>query len=158
MITIHFDTAMAITGLSRRTLWRRISTNPKSSVTIGESKGHTQTRIDLDHALTWAELSFDSEERELVVSADAGDAQAQGELGCVLLAHAHPERAVYWLTRAAAQGQADAMQWLGQLYARGLGVAQDEAQAIDWIMQAAQHGHLIALRQVAALGLDAEGR
>lgn len=152
MPTIHFKTAMAITGLSRASLWRRISTHPGSSETIGESRGHTQTRIKLDSILAWAELSFDEEERVLISLADAGEVDAHCELGLVFLEHQRPERAIYWLKQAATLGHADAMQLLGQLYARGQGVEQDEAQAIEWIKQSAQHGHVIARRQVSELG------
>jgi hypothetical protein len=50
MPTIHFKTAMAITGLSRASLWRRIKAHPGSSETLGEAKGLLHTRIDLDRA------------------------------------------------------------------------------------------------------------
>ena len=88
-----------------------------------------------------------------ILPADAGEAVAQCELGLILIEHQRPERAVCWLELAAAQGHADAMQWLGKLHARGEGVERDEAQAIEWIKHAAAHGHLIAQRQVEELGL-----
>lgn len=151
MQTIHFDTATAIIGLSRRSLWRRISAEPGSSETIGKAKGHTHTRINIDSALAWSGLTLNEEERALIPAADAGDAVSQSELGLVLIEKKLPERAVYWLKQAAAQGQADAMQWLGKLYAQGEGVEKDEAQAIEWIKQAAEHGHQIAQRQIEEL-------
>ncbi|MEA3639663.1 MAG: sel1 repeat family protein [Lamprobacter sp.] len=152
MPTIHFKTAMAITGLSRASLWRRIKDHPGSSETLGESKGLLQTRIHLDSALTWAGLTLDEEERTLIPAADAGDAAAQRELGLVFLGLEQPQRAVHWLHLAAAQQDADAMQWLGKLYAGDEGVEQDEAQAMEWIKKAAAQGHLIAQRQVEELG------
>ncbi|MBK1649803.1 tetratricopeptide repeat protein [Rhabdochromatium marinum] len=153
MPTIHFKTAMAITGFSRATLWRRIKDHPGTSETLGESKGLLHTRIDLDSALTWAGLTLEDEDRALIPAADAGDAAAQRELGLLFLALTQPERAAHWLHLAAAQEDADAMQWLGKLYARGEGVEQDETKAIEWIKKAAEHGHVIARRQVAELGL-----
>ncbi|MBK5971158.1 MULTISPECIES: tetratricopeptide repeat protein [Thiorhodovibrio] len=153
MQTIHFNTAMAITGLSRSSLWRRISTNQGSSETVGEVRGHTRVRINLDSALAWAKLSLQDDDRELILSADAEHADAQCDLGLLLLEVGHPKRAIYWLEKAAAQGFADAMQWLSQCYARGDGVEPDEAQAAVWLKKAAQHGSVIAQRQVEALGL-----
>jgi TPR repeat protein len=153
MPTIHFKSAMALVGLSRASLWRRIKGHPGSSETIGESKGHTQTRLNLSHALNWAELRFDDEEMGHILPADAGDAKAQCELGLILIEHQRPERAIYWLELAAAQGYADAMQWLGQLTASGQDVEKDKARGIERIKQAAEHGHFIARRQVEALGL-----
>ncbi|WP_323696793.1 SEL1-like repeat protein [Thiorhodovibrio litoralis] len=80
-------------------------------------------------------------------------AAAQRELGLLFLALTQPERAAHWLHLAAAQADADAMQWLGKLHARGECVEQDETKAIEWIKKAAEHGHVIARRQVAELGL-----
>jgi TPR repeat protein len=153
MPTIHFKTAMAITGLSRASLWRRIKAHPGSSETLGEAKGLLHTRIDLDSALAWAGLTLADEDRALIPAADAGDAAAQRELGLLFLELERLERAVHWLHLAGAQADPDAMQWLGKLYARGQGVEKDEAAAIDWIKKAAEHGHLIAQLQVQELGL-----
>lgn len=153
MQTIHFDTAMAITGLSRTSLWRRISTHRGSSETLGQVKGHTRTRIDLDHALAWGGLTLNAEDRALVLAADAGDAAAQCDLGLLLLEVGQPKRAIPWLEKAAAQGVADAMQWLGKCYADGDGLERDEVQAMAWIKEASQDGSLIAQRQKEALGL-----
>ncbi|EIC21260.1 SEL1-like repeat protein [Thiorhodovibrio frisius] len=89
----------------------------------------------------------------MIPAADAGDAAAQRELGLLFLELTQPERAAHWLHLAAAQGDANAMQWLGKLHARGEGVELDEAQAIAWIKKAAEGGHIIAQRQVAELGL-----
>lgn len=153
MQTIHFNTAMAITGLSRSSLWRRISANQASSETVGEAKGHTHTRIDLDSAMAWAELNLNDDDRELILSADTGNADAQCDLGLLMLESGYPQRAIYWLEKSAMQGYADAMQWLGKCYARGEGIEKDDAKAVEWIKKAAQHGSAIAQRQVEELGL-----
>ena len=62
-------------------------------------------------------------------------------------------RPARWLHLAAAQEDADVMQCPGKLYARGEGVELDEEQAMVWIKKAAERGHLIARRQLEALGL-----
>ncbi|WPL19492.1 Sel1 repeat [Thiorhodovibrio winogradskyi] len=89
----------------------------------------------------------------MILDADAGAPAAVSEFGLWLLENGRDTLAVEWLTRAAQAGVADAMQWLGKLYASGQGVERDEAQAIVWIKKAAEAGHLIAQRQVAELGL-----
>ncbi|WPL18342.1 hypothetical protein Thiowin_03413 [Thiorhodovibrio winogradskyi] len=96
MPTIHFKTAMAITGFSRATLWRRIKNHPGTSETLGESKGLRHTRIDLDSALAWAGLTLEDEDRALIPAADAGDAPAQRELGLLFLELSRPDRAAHW--------------------------------------------------------------
>ena len=60
--------------------------------------------------------------------------------------------ALHFLTRAAEQGEADAMHWLGLLHAAGLGEAGDtQALALMWVAKAAAHGHAIAAQQLAGL-------
>lgn len=112
MPTIHFDTAMAITGLSRASLWRRISVHPGSSETRGQSKGHQRTRIDIDCALDWSRLALVDQDRALILGADAGHAGAQYGLALRLLELGNPQQAMLWLERAAIQGHAEAMQRL----------------------------------------------
>ncbi len=46
-----------------------------------------------------------------------------------------------WLRRAAAQGETVAQGDIGYLYEHGLGVAQDDAQAVQWYRQAAHAGY-----------------
>lgn len=75
---------------------------------------------------------------------------------------AYAAAAFYWLEQAAAQNQADAMQWLALLYAAGYGSTaevngqQNSPQngqhlAVMWLAKAAAHGHTIALQQMQAL-------
>jgi TPR repeat protein len=101
--------------------------------------------------LALAGLNFEAEECRLLVSADQGDSEAQTAMGQhFFLARRYPV-AVYWFERAAAQGDADAMQCLGQCYAAGNGVARDDNLALMWIAKAAAQGHVIARQQMAAL-------
>jgi hypothetical protein len=48
--------------------------------------------------------------------------------------------AIKWFRRAAAQGNADAANWLGSFYASGHGVAQDPAEAQRWYAKARADG------------------
>jgi TPR repeat protein len=51
------------------------------------------------------------------------------------------EKAVYWWTKAAEQGHADAQYYLGACYGRGEGVAKDSEKAVYWYTKAAEQGH-----------------
>jgi TPR repeat protein len=48
--------------------------------------------------------------------------------------------AVKWYLKAAQQEQADAQNWLGDLYQDGIFVPQDDAEAEKWYRKAAKQG------------------
>ncbi|MEX4218568.1 sel1 repeat family protein, partial [Haemophilus influenzae] len=48
--------------------------------------------------------------------------------------------AVKWYRKAAEQGYADAQLNLGNMYAKGLGVKQDDVEAVKWYRKAAEQG------------------
>ena len=54
------------------------------------------------------------------------------------------EKAVYWYTKAAEQGNVYAEYCLGWCYSKGLGVAQDDGQAINWYAKAGENGNVDA--------------
>ena len=58
--------------------------------------------------------------------------------------------------RAAEQGDAGNQYWLGYMYANGLGVAPDDAEAVAWFRRAAEQGHADA--QLKLAGMFAKGR
>lgn len=64
------------------------------------------------------------------------------------------EEALTHLKLAADQGAVTAMYDLYQAYALGLGTAPDQAQAFHWLDQAARHGHILAMRNLAQIHLD----
>ena len=61
------------------------------------------------------------------------------------------EKAVYWFSLAAAQGDAAAQCNLATCYLKGQGVEQDRQEAIRWYEQAAQRGDEKARRHLEAL-------
>jgi TPR repeat protein len=78
--------------------------------------------------------------REWKASADAGQAEAQFDLG-VLYAQGSGVRrdlteAARWYRKAADQGNAEAEFALGQMYSRGWGVPRDESDALRWFQMA----------------------
>ncbi|WP_371324382.1 hypothetical protein VX159_02335 [Dechloromonas sp. ZY10] len=146
---LSLDAALALTGLSKRTLWRRIA---EGGLRKQEAEGSKQaTALVLDDVLLLAGLMLDAENYALLQLADAGDATAQTEIGQSLLQRQRYAAAVYWLTRAAEQGAADAMQCLGHCHATGQGLPRDGHLALMWIAKAAAAGHPIARRQIAGL-------
>jgi len=144
---ISMEAAVALTGLSKRTLWRRLAEGLLQKLPAAAAV----TRLELDGVLALAGLELGAEERALLCQADAGDAAAQAEIGQFCFRAGRPAAAVYWFNLAAAQNHADAMQCLGQCYAAGTGVARDDNLALMWIAKAAAHGHRIAQRQMAGL-------
>ncbi|MEU3303398.1 tetratricopeptide repeat protein [Streptomyces sp. NPDC006678] len=78
---------------------------------------------------------------ELQEVAESGDIGAQNVLGGILLEfEENPTEAALWFTHAANQGSAVGRRSLGHLYATGLGVEQDLAQAENLFREAADAG------------------
>lgn len=145
---ISLESAIALTGLSRRTWWRHIAEGQVNRV-ADDARGRAM--------LAWADVlprlsaPLDAPEQALVLLADAGDASAQNDLGQIFFAQAQFKAAGYWWQQAAKKGHADAMQWLGHCYLTGQGVMPDEYLALMWIARAAAHGHVIAQAQMRGL-------
>jgi localization factor PodJL len=104
---------------------------------------------------TPAELASSTPLAELKQKADAGDAQAEREIGLKYLAGdgmaADEAEAARWLMSAAYKGEVSAEYWLGTLYARGHGLPADASQANHWYEAAAKQGHRRAMHN---LGLN----
>ena len=162
-LDLHVNTAAALTGRSVRTWQRRIEEGlvPR----LGDERG--RALVAWDAVRPALALRLDEAEVELLVRADQGDARAQAEVGALFALAALRDAkaaapsnlgggsampALHFLTRAAEQGEADAMHWLGLLHAAGLGESGDgDALALMWVARAAAHGHAIAARQLAGL-------
>ncbi|AQZ96210.1 hypothetical protein BVH74_16265 [Halopseudomonas phragmitis] len=82
--------------------------------------------------------------------AEQGDAQAQHHLASLHHTANEHASAFDWAQRSAAQGYAPGQLLLGQLYQQGLGVEQDERQALAWLERAANQ-RLAEARHVLAL-------
>lgn len=162
--SLGLEAAIALTGLAKRTLWRRMgegslrklsSSDREGGRGVGASSTSTSTRLVLEDVLKLAGLSLDREQCALLERADSGDGEAQAEMGQMLGQMQRPEAAIYWLQRATDHNHADAMQSLGRCYAAGEGVARDEHLAMMWIARAAALGHSIArLQMVQIMGVS----
>lgn len=159
--TIGLCSAAVLTGRSERTWRRRV--NEGLTGGVGEVGGPLLVPVEAVRPLLAVALQDD--EVEMLVRADQGDALAQAEIGALFAMNALQNStainspgggtiimpAFHFLNLAAAQGEADAMHWLGMLHAAGLGEGDGKALAMMWIAKAAAHGHRIAQRQLAAL-------
>ena len=78
--------------------------------------------------------------REWKAAADAGQAEAQFDLGLLYAQGLGVKRdmgeAARWYRLAAEQGNAEAEFALGQMYSRGWGVPRDQADALRWMQMA----------------------
>ncbi|MCE0496526.1 MAG: DUF3592 domain-containing protein [Methylacidiphilales bacterium] len=84
-------------------------------------------------------------DRLLRADAEKGNAQDQVYVATWYLTGTEgypkdPAEAAKWLRKAADQGNADAENMLGQLYAGGKGVDKDLVQAVAWLQKAADQG------------------
>lgn len=71
---------------------------------------------------------------EMTNKAERGDATSQSKLGEHYLDSKDYEKGLYWMNRAAAQGNFWAMFRLYDAYRFGVGVAKDEVLAYKWIL------------------------
>lgn len=87
--------------------------------------------------------------------ADAGDAQAQWNLGLCYDdgegVSMDQEKAVYWYKKAADQGYIPAYSSLGQCYEYGSGVSKNLDEAIYWYKKAADVGVDFAIEKLNKL-------
>ena len=63
------------------------------------------------------------------------------------------KKAFEWYEKAAAKGDADAMNNLGLCYEYGRGVDKDEKKAVEWFKKAADKGHSDAKKKLKELGI-----
>ena len=152
MNSISLDAVAALTGMGRSTLWRKVA---EGVLAKGEKNARGRATLALDGVLGLIRDStgvpFSDEDVAVLLQADAGDAEAQADIGALLYVHGGGgEAALYWLQTAAEQGSAEAMQWLGTAHA-AVGTEHGNHLALMWIAKAAALGHQIAKQQLDGL-------
>lgn len=153
--TVSIETAVAVTDRSRSTWWRHLSEGKVTRV-ADDARGRAM--------LAWADVApeisvpLDTDELALVLSADAGEAGAQNELGQIFLRTEKYKPALYWLRLAAGKNNADAMQCLGHCYVSGKGVPKDDYLGVMWLAKAAALGHVVAQAQIDGLLSGTRGK
>lgn len=149
MHRISLRTAVAITGLTKRTLWRHIH-NGSLAATSASEPGE-KTLVRLEDVLPMSFLAVTPEDWDSLAAADRGDAVAQCELAIRLLDAGRAAAAIPWFTLSARQFYPDAMCFLGRCYLSGEGVARDLDAGVMWLSQAAAKGHPLAQGLMAFL-------
>ncbi|MBO9513744.1 MAG: sel1 repeat family protein [Variovorax sp.] len=147
-IPISIQAAIAMTGRSQRTWWRRIE---DGTVRKLDPDARGRARIALQDVCRLADCGVPAEDISLLAAADAGDADAQADIGEMFIASGRADAGRYWLELAAQQGHPDAMQCLARCYLSGEGAPRDDNMAIRWLADAAARGHVIARGQMRAL-------
>ena len=157
MDSISLDAAEVMTGISRRTLWRRVADGALLS-TEKDGRGRTMLALAglLEPMQDCTGLVFSAQDLAVLCQADAGDAQAQADVGAQLYAASSARKAppppshaaaLYWLHLAAEQGNCDAMHWLSTAAAQAR-TEKGNHEALMWLAKAAAHGHRIAQMQM----------
>lgn len=142
MAYITLNTATSVSGLSKRTLWRRIADKQLRTQEGGEPGEHT--RVAVSDVMAISRLRLAPEDKDLIVRADHGEAEAQCDLGLLFIAQNQPAEAARWLALAASKLYPEAMYQLGRCYIEGSGVVSDERAGYEWITRAAGFGHVAA--------------
>jgi len=148
--TLSLEAAIAMTGLSRSTLWRRMDGGLISS---RGKDARNRVLLLLDDVLPLIGQALSGEDLAMLLRADAGDAEAQADMGALFYAAGAEKAALYWLNEAAAQDNAEAMQWLALAHASG-GPAHDgqaDHLTVMWLAKSAALGHTIARQQMDGL-------
>lgn len=152
MKAISLDSAIIVTEISKRTLWRRLT---EGQITRLENDDRGRAMLAFEDLIPLLCVPVAPDDHELFIQADAGDAEAQNDLAQLFLEADKPDIALYWLESAVSIQQSvvsvDAMHNLAKLYLKGIGVVKDENTALMWLAKAAAHGHVIAEQQMLAL-------
>jgi hypothetical protein len=137
----------AILDKNERTI-RRWCDDGVLTVACSSEKGRTMFDIDAVLALCGDLKDADEEMVDLILEADQGGAEAQNDLGIVLLQAGRQAGALALFTMAADQDHPDAMHFLYQCHQRGMGTDVNNTLAMMWLSKAAAHGHKIAQAQL----------
>lgn len=161
---ISLDAAVAISGISKSTLWRRVTEG-----SIGKAGKDVRNRAMLAFAdvlpLIDAPKPLSEEDVSLLLQADAGSSDAQADVGAMFYVAGNTKAALYWLNEAAGQNNADAMHWLSIAHAArnsrgkasGHSISPEQEKdaheregnlAVMWLAKAAALGHPLALQQM----------
>mgnify|MGYP000473965486 CR=1 FL=1 len=134
-------------NLSERTIRRYMATASIEFITESSNR----TLIAFNELAKNCIIPLTISDNDLILHADTGNAEAQNDLGLLLLAHNKPTLAIYWLNLAAKQQLPDAMQLLGNCYALGKGVEKDRNLSMMWTAKAASLGSVLASQQMVGI-------
>lgn len=97
MKAISLDSAIIVTEISKRTLWRRLT---EGQITRLDNDERGRAMLAFEDLIPLLCVAVDPLDYELFIDADAGDAHAQNDLAQLFLEADKPEIALYWLELA----------------------------------------------------------
>ena len=156
--TAYFDEGMR---LAEEEKWEQAVERLKIAAGGGHSMAQYKLGEMVRNPLIIAEkqlLSFEECFDWYLKSAEQGHAPAQHEVGLNYAlgsfgASKNSTEAIKWLTLAANQEYVVAQFELGEMYANGRGIEQDDEEAAKWYRKAAEHDHAEARRKLVNLEL-----
>ncbi len=155
-ITVEKPLAQPASDTAPIPLAAAAQTVEQKAIAAGETvKNETVSGIDRDQLLPATYQTLESR-------AFAGVSAAQHDLAALYVAGTGgvPRdygRAVFWFTKSAEKGMANAHYNLGVMYQQGLGVPQDAAAALSWYERAAQLGHPEAMYNLGIANIEGIG-
>lgn len=102
MNAISLDSAIIVTEISKRTLWRRLN---EGQITRLGSDERGRAMLAFDDLVPLLCIPVEPEDHELFIAADAGNAHAQNDLAQLFLDAGKPEIALFWLKSAVSSQQ-----------------------------------------------------
>lgn len=148
---VTLGTAMAVTGLAKRTVWRRVAGHPEWKRNVDEPLRRAQVALEALREDLLVAVETD-DDLAMIARADSGDTDAMTDLALMLREAGEDAAALPWLQQAADAGHPDAMHWVGRALVAGDGMPADQARGLDWLRRSADAGHAISRQQVEALG------
>ena len=139
---VSLQTAASLTGVSVRTLWRRIADGQLR--TCKEDSPSGRTLVALDDLRPITRLPLGEGDFGMLSAADKCDPDAQCELGLAFLLAGMAEEAFGWFSLSAERFCPDALHQLARCYLTGGGCPRDEALGIQLMARAADRGHVVA--------------
>jgi prolyl 4-hydroxylase len=97
-------------------------------------------------------MELTADDQKLRSRAEAGDAQAAYQWGYALSTEARYDESRFWLQRAASQGVADALAWLGLHVLYGYAVDVDYSLALERLLTAEKQQSVLASYHLALMG------
>src|SRR5690606_30425289 len=117
-------------------LWRRVT---EGQITRLDTDERGRAMLAFDEIAPLITLPVEPEDYELLIEADAGNADAQNELAQMFFGLGLMEVGLTWLNQAVDQQHPDAMHNLAKLYIKGQGVEKDHNTGLMWLAKAAAH-------------------
>lgn len=142
MQMLSLAAAAIMTNASESTFRRRIADGSLLKMTEPGPNGRSMIAFDAIAADLC--IPLDAEDRPYLFAADAGNPEAQNDMGMQMLSHKMPKSAIYWFELASKQEYPEAMYWLARCYLSGEGVLTNTDVGMMWLAKAAAAGHVIA--------------